>query len=116
MHRPANNPSIGVVGDDDHVGSGRRSRGPRNTSYDFTSSLYHPVSLVPEVLDFVTVRFLRERGLDSARCRSLATSSYLPIICRILLGLVETRNVPLEKPFSHFFVRTPVNFSSYPCR
>lgn len=40
MHRPANNPSIGVVGDDDHVGGGRRSRGPRNTSYDFTSSLY----------------------------------------------------------------------------
>ncbi|KAL2715624.1 hypothetical protein V1478_015322 [Vespula squamosa] len=98
MHRPANNPSIGVVGDDDHIGSGRRSRGPRNTSYDFTSSLYHdeeiendlwdssasPVSLVPEVLDFVTVRFLRERGLDSARVtRIVIFAVFFPILFKI---------------------------------
>lgn len=33
----------------------------------------------PKVSDFVTVRLLREHGLDAARCRPLATSSYLPI-------------------------------------
>lgn len=40
---------------------------------------------VPEVSDFVTVRLLREHGLDAARCRPLATSSYLSIIRRVLL-------------------------------
>ena len=38
------------------------------------------------LLCFVTVRLLRERGLDSARCRLLATSSHLPIIRRVLLS------------------------------
>lgn len=38
---------------------------------------------------FVTVRLLRERGLDSARCRLLATSSHLPIIRRVLLYLLD---------------------------
>ncbi|KAL2736549.1 hypothetical protein V1477_013058 [Vespula maculifrons] len=113
MHRPANNPSIGVVGDDDHVGGGRRSRGPRNTSYDFTSSLYHDeeietdlwdsspslVSLVPEVLDFVTVRFFRERGLDSARVtRAVIFAIFFLILFKIslkkLLSLHLTRLSP----------------------
>lgn len=46
------------------------------------------------LLCFVTVRLLRERGLDSARCRLLATSSHLPIIRRVLLSSCTFQTSP----------------------
>ncbi|KAF7393147.1 hypothetical protein HZH66_008980 [Vespula vulgaris] len=93
MHRPANNPSIGVVGDDDHVGGSRRSRGPRNTSYDFTSSLYQVTRAV-----IFAIFFLILFKISLKKLLSLHLTRLSPQCPKMLTSIeVDLRRPPDEK-------------------